>query len=361
VKFASGTNVYEATLVASDSKNDVALLKLKAAPGEKFHAIKFAHEDDLLLGETVLALGNPFGLGGSVSRGILSSKSRSAPKEGESLDIQNWLQTDAPINPGNSGGPLVNVDGELVGLNTLILSDSGGSEGLGFAIPSAIVASAFPQLQKYGHLHRGLLGFSMQAITPALAAALELPRTSGVMVSDVIPDGPAEAAGLGVKDVVATVNGKLVDSVPMLSLELSRYAAGDHVVLGVVRGSRIERITIDVAERPHPIDQLADLADPEKSVVPQLGIIGIDINDDTAPLLPSLRIPSGVLVAARTQASFGTAVPLVAGDVIHAVNTLTVKSLDGLRVLVGNSENTRDLVLQIERNNQLFFVTCQVF
>ena len=186
-------------------------------------------------------------------------------------------------------------------MNTLILSESGGSQGLGFAIPSAIVASAFPQLQKYGHLHRGLLGFSMQAVTPTLAAALELPRTTGVMVSDVMPDGPADTAGLGVKDLIATVNGKHVDSVPMLSLELSRSVAGDTVVLGVMRGNTIAPIRITVAERPHPIDRLADLSDPEKSAVPQLGIIGIDINDDTAALLPSLRIPSGVLVAARTQ------------------------------------------------------------
>jgi serine protease Do len=344
----------DARIVGTATDIDLALLKVDVTG---LRPIPLANYDAIRQGQLVFAFGSPEGLRNSVTMGVVSAVARQPDPDQPTI----YIQTDAPINPGNSGGPLVNVDGELVGLNTLILSDSGGSEGLGFAIPSAIVASAFPQLQKYGHLHRGLLGFSMQAITPALAAALELPRTSGVMVSDVIPDGPAEAAGLGVKDVVATVNGKLVDSVPMLSLELSRYAAGDHVVLGVVRGSRIERITIDVAERPHPIDQLADLADPEKSVVPQLGIIGIDINDDTAPLLPSLRIPSGVLVAARTQASFGTAVPLVAGDVIHAVNTLTVKSLDGLRVLVGNSENTRDLVLQIERNNQLFFVTCQVF
>ena len=109
VKFANGTNVYEATVIASDPNSDVALLKLKARPDEKFQAIRFAHEDDLLLGETVLALGNPFGLGGSVSRGILSSKTRNAPKAGERFDIPNWLQTDAPINFGNSGGPLVNL------------------------------------------------------------------------------------------------------------------------------------------------------------------------------------------------------------------------------------------------------------
>jgi S1-C subfamily serine protease len=202
----------------------------------------------------------------------------------------------------------------------------------------------------------------MQAITPALASALDLPRTSGVVVSDVMPGGPAEAAGLGVKDVIATVNGKHADSVPMLSLELSRYVAGDTVVLGVMRGRTEARpITMAVAERPHPIDQLADFADPETSAVPQLGIIGIEISDDTAALLPSLRVSSGVLVAARTQVSSGNDVPLIAGDVIHSVNSLPVKSLDGLRILVSDVSANSELVLQIERNNQLLFVTCFVY
>ena len=131
VKFCTGTNVYSATVVASDPKSDVALLKLNAPPGEKFKAIQFAREDDLLLGETVLALGNPFGLGGSVSRGILSSKSRVLPKEGEPLDIPNWLQTDAPINLGNSGGPLVNLRGELIGINVAVLERGRGAARAG--------------------------------------------------------------------------------------------------------------------------------------------------------------------------------------------------------------------------------------
>ena len=132
VKFCTGTNEYSATVVASDPKSDVALLKLNARPGEKFKAIQLAREDDLLLGETVLALGNPFGLGGSVSRGILSSKSRTVPKEGEPLDIPNWLQTDAPINLGNSGGPLVNLRGELIGINGAVLNEVEGQSPRGW-------------------------------------------------------------------------------------------------------------------------------------------------------------------------------------------------------------------------------------
>jgi len=345
----------DARIVGTATDIDLALLKVEVTG---LRALPLADYDAVRQGELVFAFGSPEGLRNSVTMGVVSAVARQPDPDQPTI----FIQTDAPINPGNSGGPLVNVNGELIGLNTLILTQSGGSQGLGFAIPSAIVASAYPQLRQYGHLHRGLLGFSMQAITPGMASALDLPRASGVVVSDVMPGGPAEAAGLGVRDVVATVNGKHVDSVPMLSLELSRYVAGDTVVLGVMRGrTDAVPITITVAERPHPVDQLADVADPEKSAVPQLGIIGIDISDDNAALLPALRISSGVLVAARTEVSSGNDVPLAAGDVIHSVNSLPVKSLDGLRVLMNDAEANSELVLQIERNNQLFFVTCQIY
>ena len=146
----------------------------------------------------------------------------------------------------------------------------------------------------------------------------------------------------------------------MLSLELSRYAAGDAVTLGLVRGTRTMAVTMTVRERPHPIDDVSALADPEKGSVPRLGIIGIDIADETAALLPTLRVSSGVFVAARTRVSSGNDVPLIAGDVIHAVGSVTVRSLDGLRVLLDAARSNRELVLQIERNGQLQFVTCQI-
>ena len=344
----------DARIVGTASDIDLALLKVDVTG---LRALPLADYDAIRQGELVFAFGSPEGLRNSVTMGVVSSVARQPDPDNPTI----YIQTDAPINPGNSGGPLVNVDGELVGLNTLILTESGGSQGLGFAIPSAIVASAYPQLRKYGHLHRGLIGFSMQAITPALAAALGLSRTSGVMVSDVMPDSAAEMAGLGVKDVVTTVNGKPVESVPMLALELSRYAAGDAVTLGVLRGTETVSVNVTVKERPHPIDELAGLADPEKSSIPKLGIIGIDVADATEALLPGLRISSGVFVAARTQVSSGNEVPLIAGDVIHAVNRFAVRSIDGLRVLVDDAKANSELVLQIERNGQLLFVTCQFY
>ena len=147
----------------------------------------------------------------------------------------------------------------------------------------------------------------------------------------------------------------------MLALELSRYAAGDAVTLGLRRGTETVSVNITVRERPHPMDELAGLADPETSSIPKLGIIGIDVGDATVALLPGLRVSSGVFVAARTQMSFGNEVPLIAGDVIHAVNRLAIRSVDGLRVLVDDVKANSELVLQIERNGQLLFVTCQIY
>jgi serine protease Do len=271
-----------------------------------------------------------------------------------------FIQTDAPINPGNSGGPLVDVDGNLVGIDTFILTQSGGSQGLGFAIPSAIVAAAYPQLRKFGHLHRGLIGLDVQAITPAMAQALSLARSAGLVVSDVIPDSPADSAGVQVKDVLTSVNGRPMDSVPMLSLELDRRSAGDTLTLGLLRGAAPLTLMVTVAERPHA-KELTDLADPAKNAVHELGIIGVDVSAETAEAMTGLRMRSGVLVVAREQDPRRVDVALMAGDVIHAVNNYAVRSLDGLRVLLEGRQAASPIVLQIERDGQLMFITAEFY
>ena len=351
---AEAGQLIDARVVGIASEIDLALLKVDVTG---LRAIPLADYDAIRQGELVFAFGSPEGLRNSVTMGVVSSVARQPDPDSPTI----YVQTDAPINPGNSGGPLVNVDGELVGLNTFILSESGGSQGLGFAIPSVVVASAYPQLRKYGHLHRGEIGMYTQAITPALAAALGLSRTSGLVVADVLPGSAADAGGLSLRDVITSVNGKPVESVPMLSLELSRYGAGDVMTLGLLRGSRVASVNITVRERPHPIDDLAVLADPERNTIARLGIIGADVGDATTTLTSQFRIPSGVFVAARTQISSGNDVPVLAGDVIHAVGGISVKSFDALRVLMDAVKPNSELVLQIERNGQLFFVTCQIY
>ncbi len=262
-------------------------------------------------------------------------------------------------NIGSGGGPLVNLAGEMVGVNTFILTKSGGSQGLGFAIPSAVVASAYPQLRKYGHLHRGVLGVGLQALTPTLAASLRLSRASGVLVSDVLPGGGAETAGVHIGDIITAVNGRLVDNIPMLSLELGLADEGRPVALGLLRGTTPLTLQVPVAFADNPLDDAARLGDPESHGVPVLGIVGLDVNEVPA-LRAGLRIDTGVLVTARTQANAGNLAPLNVGDVIHAVDGIPVRSLEGLRVLLDGHPPNSDVVLQVERQGQLLFVACEI-
>ncbi len=233
VKFCTGTNAYTATIVASDPKSDVALLKLDARAGEKFKAIQFAREDDLLLGETVLALGNPFGLGGSVSRGILSSKSRVLPKEGEPLDIPNWLQTDAPINVGNSGGPLVNLRGELIGINVAVLNEVMGqrAQGIGFAIPIRRVLEALSDI------------FPTEFVKAYWFGARVKVGVMPLVIASVQPQSPAGRAGLQSGDAILQVNGKTPKSFIDFA-DLLAAKAGSEETLAVRRGAVRKEIAV---------------------------------------------------------------------------------------------------------------------
>ncbi len=199
VRFGTGTNEYEATVLASDPKIDVALLQLKGKPGETFHAIKFAPEDDLLLGETVLALGNPLGLGGTVTRGILSSKSRATLREGEQTTYRNLLQIDAPINHGNSGGPLVDLKGELIGINAQVVNQDVNGEpvqGIGFAIPIRLVEEALSDIPT-------------EFVKSYWFGARVKVGTYPLVIASVQAESPADRAGLKVGDIVLQVNGKV--------------------------------------------------------------------------------------------------------------------------------------------------------
>lgn len=266
-----------------------------------------------------------------------------------------YVQSDAATNPGNSGGPLVNVDGELIGINTFIFSQSGGNEGLGFAIPSAIVAYAYPQLRKYGHLHRGETGIGVQAITPELSAALKLNTDSGVIVSDVIPGSPAENAGVKVQDIVKTIDGYPIDNLPAVGTRLFMRTGGDQIKLAVLRGSTRLNFVVPVVELPNDLDSLAAVVQANQTPVSQLGVIVIDLDPAVAKKFPTLRIGSGVLVAARAIDSNAN-VPLEAGDVIHTINGALVKTGDELRAALNHTTSNAPVVLQIERSGKLMFI-----
>ena len=345
---AMHTRVVPARIIGITKEIDLALLKVDVP---NLPSLKLANYRNIRQGESVFAFGSPEGLRNSVTHGIVSSVARQTDPDSTMI----YIQTDAPINPGNSGGPLVNVNGEVVGVNTFILTQSGGNEGLGFAIPCGVVNIAYPQLRKFGHLHRPEIGIAVQSITPTLAEGLKLHQTFGVVISDVLPNGPAVAAGLRIGDVLLAIDGKAASSVPYVAFHLLSRESGDKVRLDVLRGDL--KLTIDVAlmEPPHDMDQIAALADPEKSLVQPLGILGVEIDKKIADLTSDLRDPFGIIVAARV-AGTRAEIPLTTGDVIRTLNGEPMTTLDRLRKSLKALPPGAAVVLQIQRDQKLMFV-----
>jgi serine protease Do len=341
-------NIVPARIIGVAREVDLALLK---ADNVKLAPLPLAPYRNIRQGEVVLAFGSPEGLRNSVTLGVVSSVARQIDPDSPMV----YIQTDAPINPGNSGGPLVNVDGQVVGVNTFILTQSGGNEGLGFAIPSSVVNVVYQQLRKFGHVHHPEIGIGIQAISPTLATALNLKRISGVIVSDVLPDSPALAAGMRIGDVLQTIDGRPAYSVPYVTFRLMSVEAGGKVHVEVLRGKDRLAFDVPVVERPHEMDQIASLADPEKNLVRELGIIGIEIDQRIAAQLPELRDPFGIIVAARsTEGASGN--PLTAGDVIRTLNGQPMTTLERLRSTLKALPNGAPVALQIQREQRLMYV-----
>jgi len=348
-ELATRVTVVPARIVGVTKEIDLALLKVD---GVKMNPLPVANYRNLHQGELVFAFGSPQGLRNTVTHGVISAVGQQTDPDSPMV----YIQTDAPINPGNSGGPLVNGNGEVVGVNTFIFSQSGGNEGLGFAIPCGVVNVAYQQLRKYGHLHRPEIGVQLQTISPEMAAGLGLARNFGVVVSDVTPGGPAEAAGVRIGDILLSIDGKPAQSLPYVAFHLSSREEGEKVQLQVLRGKQQMSFEVGMKERPHEMDQVSALADPAKSLVPQLGILGVEIDKKIAAMIEDLRDPFGIIVAARA-AGAAREVPLTTGDVIRSLNQEPMTTLDRLRAAVKAVPPGAPIVLQIQRDEKLQFVT----
>lgn len=344
---SSRSNIVSARVVGVAREIDMALLKVDHV---KLSALALASYRNIHQGEVVLAFGSPEGLRNTVTLGVVSSVARQIDPDSPMV----YIQTDAPINPGNSGGPLVNVDGEVIGINTFILSQSGGNEGLGFAIPSSVVNVAYQQIRKFGHIHRTQIGIGIQTISPVMAAAMNLPRSYGVIISDVLPDSPAMAAGIRIGDLLLSVDGRIADSVPYVSFRLMSVDVGAKVHVEVLRAKERLAFDVPVVEPPHEMDQIASLADPEKNLVRPLGIVGVEIDQKIAAMAQDLRDPFGIIVVARS--SDGADIPLTSGDVIRTLNGQPMTTLERLRAALKSLQPGAPVVLQIQREQRLLFV-----
>ncbi len=350
---------FSAKVIGTDPKTDLAVIKIEV---KDLPSLKWAEYEKLQVGDLVLAVGSPFGLSSTVTLGIISALGRGNVGI---ADYEDFIQTDAAINPGNSGGALVNMNGDLIGINTAIFSRTGGSEGIGFAIPSSIALDIVDSLQKTGKVVRGWMGVAIQEITPALAKSFKLPdQRKGVLISDVNENGPSYAAGIKRGDVVVAFNGKEVQTVSQLRNLVARTVVGKDAHVKVVREGKEQVISVKVAERPSD-EMLAKKEpgppkEPESTIKPPDNVLAsLRVQALDNALMSQLNIPSktvGVAITSVEPGGQAEAAGLQRGDVIQEVNHETVKTLSDYQKAAEKIKKDELAVLLVNRQGNSLFV-----
>ncbi len=348
--FLSRQRTFEAKLIGVNRLIDLALVKIEE---KNLPYIPLQTDYRVQLGQTVLAVGSPEGLEHTVTKGIVSAVGRQIDTDRPMV----YIQTDAPINPGNSGGALVDRDGNLIGLNTFIYTEGGGSEGLGFAIPEPAVRFAYQEFKEHGRIRRTEIGAKAQTITPDLAAGLKLPQDWGVIISDVVPGGPADKAGLKAKDIVLSIDGRPIDSLPKYAIWLYLHRRGQQLQMQVLRNKENVTLAVSPVDVPNGIERLSDLIDPQKSLVAPLGVFLLDLTPSVAGSLPDLRSSAGVVVAAIVDYEPIISADLAVGDVIRSLNGQPVKTVEGFRTQLSQFKPAEPVVLEVERQGIYQFVS----
>ena len=341
-----------AQIVGIDRETDLAVRKVDKS---NLPFLKLGDSDTVEKGQLVLAFGSPMGLENSVTMGIVSSIARQLRPE----DRMIYIQPDAPINPGNSGGPLVDTHGNVIGINTLIFSQSGGSEGIGFAAPSNIVKNVYNQIRSTGRVRRGEIGVSVQTITPLLATGLDLPRVGHVVIADVEPYSPAASAGLRIGDIILSLDRKPMENGRQFDVNLYSRLVGDHVILEIQRGVIDKIIKVEIRERPNDPGRFSDMVSPERNLIPKLGILALDLDETISRMLPPLRVKTGVVVANRANLLYEQD-ELLPGDVIHFINNQEIHSLEDLKAFVDNLAAFDAVVVQVERRGQFKYISFEM-
>jgi len=335
----------EAEIVGTDKKTDIALIKVSA---KKLAELQIAKASDVKVGDYVIAVGNPFGLSHSVTAGIVSALGRD---NGSGDGYQDFIQTDASINPGNSGGALVNSKGELIGINSAIISRSGGNQGIGFAVPTNIVQAVMRQLVSYGEVRRGRIGVLIGDITPTLKEALELTTLDGALVSQVVENSPAERAGLKRDDIIISFNGGAIKDASDIRNAVGLVEPGERYTITYLRDGRKIKRRIEVEavdENEEQSDSLAINNSPESKTFSGATLTNI-------PTDLNLRGGSeGVYVSAVEISSKAQRAGLVKGDVIRSVNRKDVQDLASFNKLTKGEDGP--FALSVERNGSTFYV-----
>ncbi len=341
IKLSDGKE-YDAKVVGRDPKTDLALLKAEGVSG--LHPLQLGDSDSLKVGNWVVAIGSPFGLEQTVTAGIVSAKGRvigSGPYD-------NFIQTDASINPGNSGGPLLNTEGEVIGINTAIFSQSGGNVGIGFAIPVNMAKEIVPQLKDKGHVTRGWLGVGIQKVTPELAKSFGLKEEKGALVSQVAKGGPADKGGIETGDVIVEFDGKQVADSNDLPRMVASIPVGKTVPVKLLRGGNAVDREVKVGE----MEQKAEVA--SASTRKPLGMTVQNITPEIAKGL-GLKSESGILVASVVPGSPAAKADIRSGDVIQQVNKKPVKDVEDFKQKIENAKDQETMLLLIQRGENTLF------
>lgn len=341
---------YEATEIKTDSQTDLAVLKIKDA--KNLTAAKLGDSDGVEIGDWVLALGQPFGLEGTVTAGIISAKGRGIGINAR----ENYLQTDAAINPGNSGGPLVNLRGEVVGINTAISSSTGGNQGIGFAIPINLAEWVSEQLLTTGTVQRSFLGVGIQQLDHDLAKAFGLEPGRGVVVTQLKADSPAESAGLQMGDVIVKFDDKEIGSPRELQMVVERCKPNTKHEIGVVRDGKTMTLTASTGQLP-ATTQVSQVSDEES----QAGSLGMEVSDLKADVAKQLGIDSdeGVVITNVDPNGRAAEAGLRSGMVIVQVNRQDVSSVADLKKALESSEDDESILMLIRSQNGSRFVVVQ--
>ncbi|MDK2744190.1 MAG: DegQ family serine endoprotease [Nitrospira sp. BO4] len=342
---------FKAKLIGTDPKTDVAVVKIDAAG---LPTVSLADSDKLEVGEFVLAVGNPFGLTQTVTLGIVSALGRAAGI----AEYEDFIQTDAAINPGNSGGALVNVRGELVGINTAIFSQSGGNMGIGFAVPSNMAQSIMGQLVQTGKVVRGWLGVSIQELTPELASQFGVTETKGVLVSDVMDESPAKKAGFERADVIVEYDGKPMDSPTHLRNAVGQTPVGKKVMIKFIRDKKPKAVELTILEQPKSLSQNAE--DDGESATPTGALSGLEVRDLTEQLASRYGLKSserGVVIVGVRPGSAAEEVGVREGDIILEVNRQAVTSAKAFGQIIGKLPKDQAVLLLLKRQGRTIYLT----
>ncbi|MCL4492756.1 MAG: DegQ family serine endoprotease [Nitrospirae bacterium] len=344
VKLADGRE-FKARVVGRDPKTDLALIKISSV-FKNLPVLPLGDSDRMRVGDWVLAMGNPFGLEHTVTQGILSATGRvigAGPYD-------NFLQTDAPINPGNSGGPLINLKGEVIGINSAIVATG---QGIGFAIPSNMAKTVVPQLREKGKVTRGWLGVSIQSVTPEIAQAFGLKEPMGALVGDVVPGGPAEAAGIKRGDIIVSFDGRDIKNMPDLSRMVAAAPIGKTVAVKVIRSGKEVGLKVTVTELTE--DKVASQGRQKE------GRLGLAVDTISPRWMDKFRLKTrtGVVVVGIAPDGAAAEAGIQPGDIILEVNNMPVRNMNDYREAMGKIEKRGYVLFLVKRGAQTFYVTIQ--